>query len=272
MHDPCTQAFVIRWPWGRKRTLGNGTTYRYRESIITIWHVDPERDARKRGLRGDDSCGWFTPPTTPEERELVQKIGREEFSCLFRFRWATINGKSYADVCYEPTTYDAVYWAWRRLKRETARWRPVWKFGAGGPYLTRRELWEVYRLASNPVDCLQRTVATVGSEEDCGEFFLTVYRALKRYQRPWYRHPRWHVWHWRLQVHPWRSLRRWLFTRCAHCGKCFTYGESPISFSWHSPPTPWFGSEPGLYHEVCANVVHYARREAEDAKREGRVH
>jgi hypothetical protein len=269
MHDPCTVAFEIRRPWPRSTSLlKDGTKWRYFPSIITIWHVDPETDAHKRGCRADDSCGWSTVPTTPEERERIRNMGEGEWSCLFGKRAATAEGKDYAYVCYEPTTYDAVYWAWRRIKRETARRRPIWKYGRERRYLSPAELERIYSLASNPVDNLQMTVAGVKNAEDCGAFFLTVYRCYLRFNRPWWKHPRWHVWHWRIQFHPWQTLRRWLFTRCAHCGKRFAYGGSPISHSWHSPKPGWFKSEVGLFHDECS-AIHCAVAEKKRAEETG---
>lgn len=57
--------------------------------------------------------------------------------------------------------------------------------------------------------------------------------------RPWYRHPRWHVHHWEIQVRPLNQLRRWLFSRCCVCGGRFRWGEAPIGCwsgtkEWHS--------------------------------------
>lgn len=70
-------------------------------------------------------------------------------------------------------------------------------------------------------------------------------------RRPWYRRPRWHVHHWRFQVHPWGTFRRWLLSRCAGCGRRFAWGYCPITYQWTAPCTPWFGSEIGSYHREC---------------------
>lgn len=251
MHDPMTVAFEIRSPFrdAPSKLWPKG----YRHSLVTIWHVDPERDAHKRGLRGDNSCGWFTPPTTPEERARFHKIGEQEYSCLFGKRHATAEGKDYVRVCYEPEPYDAIYWAWRRIKYE-GRPRYVWKFGRARRAMSPGELEEIYSLASNPVDNLRVTVAGVHDAESCGDFFLTVYRCYKRFNRPWYKHPRWHFWHWRFQVHHWQALRRWFFSRCAGCGKRFPYGYSPVSFQRHEPRPKLFCGETGVYHSECANT------------------
>lgn len=246
MHDPCTQAFEIKWPFGGR--VWNG--HRFRPVIARIWHVDPEVGGQ-HGNRSDDSCGWHTPPTTPEQRERFRKIGEEEYCDIFGKRWATQNGKSYASVCFEPTCYDAVYWAWRRIKREHVN--GVWKYGDKS--LSSRELERIYHMASSPIDNYRVTVAGINSPEECGDFFVSIYRSYLRFNRPWWKHPKWHVWHWRLQVPAWQSLRRWLFTRCAHCGKRFGYGASPISHGWTNEKHGWFQSERGLYHKACSTVV-----------------
>jgi hypothetical protein len=65
-------------------------------------------------------------------------------------------------------------------------------------------------------------------------------------------HPRWHFWHWSIQIHPYMWARRWLLTRCCKCGGRFGYGESPVSGSWDSKPPRWFRGEEGMYHMDCS--------------------
>lgn len=236
MHDPMTVAHEIRFPWRsdrRPRQLGESDgSYafrrRYRESFITIWHVDPEDHSVRQGRRDDDSCGWFTPPTTPEERDRIRKLGESEWSSIFGRRAAMAEGKSYAYVAFAPTTHDAIYWAWRRIKYEN---RKGWNFGDRRVALSRAEEQAIYSLASNPVDNLQTTVAHVKDAESCGSFFLTVYNAFQRHHRPWWQHPRWHVQHWKFQVHPLQKLNRRLFVRCSVCGGRFGWNES-VTGSW----------------------------------------
>lgn len=68
----------------------------------------------------------------------------------------------------------------------------------------------------------------------------------------WQVHPRWHVWHWRIQIHPYMWARRWLLTRCCKCGGRFAYGESPVTGSWDRKPPRLFRGEEGLYHMDCS--------------------
>lgn len=44
-------------------------------------------------------------------------------------------------------------------------------------------------------------------------------------------HPRWHIWHWRIQIHPLQKFNRWLFSRCYRCKGGFGWNESVMG-SW----------------------------------------
>lgn len=63
---------------------------------------------------------------------------------------------------------------------------------------------------------------------------------------------RWHLHHWRIQIHFLQRLRRWLFTRCGTCGERFTWGFAPVSDRWEPRRSrwPWQG-EKDLYHSKC---------------------
>jgi hypothetical protein len=69
--------------------------------------------------------------------------------------------------------------------------------------------------------------------------------------RPWWKHPRWHIHHWKIQVPFLLDLKRFLFSRCAHCGKRLPWGYSPVSNSWHSTGPQWFRGEKDVFHRDC---------------------
>lgn len=175
MHNPSTVAFEIRSPFRRKpdKFFPKG----YRPSLVTIWHVDPERDG------SDDSCGWFIRGRhlSQADRDLAKNLITNEYD----------NIKSWFTGCDD-----------------------------------REKISQV----------------------------LGTFACLRRRDRPWWRHPKWHFWHWRFQVHPWQTFRRWAFSRCEGCGKHFPWGYSPISFQWEKPRTRWFRSEVGSYHRECASL------------------
>lgn len=252
MHDPQTVAFDIKSPFRRKPD--SFWPKGYRPTLITIWHVDPEDHRGKCGTRGDDSCGWFTPPFSPEDRDRMHKLAAQQYGQIFEKQRAIAEGKEYFRICFVPSVYDAIYWSWRAIKYHESKRHP-WQYGRARNALTASELEDIYSLASCPVDNLRLTFSDVKDGETFTKFFMLVYRAWLRHQRPWYKHPRWHFWHWSIQVHPWQTFRRWAFSRCAGCGKRFTWGYSPVSHQWDSPRPKLFRGEVGVYHSECSEMT-----------------
>lgn len=105
------------------------------------------------------------------------------------------------------------------------------------PNLNAKEVTYAENLIDNEIDNVR---GFFGAWDEKGEWELQrmkadlkqCFRLLKRLYRPWYKHPRWHFWHWRIQIHPVQQLRRWLFDRCASCGNRFAWGYSPVADSW----------------------------------------
>jgi len=68
MHDPLTQVFQIKYPWEKYGKKGSTEWEKsYRDTFITIWHKDPEKD------HSDDSCGWFKR-ARHGDKDVLQKI------------------------------------------------------------------------------------------------------------------------------------------------------------------------------------------------------
>lgn len=66
---------------------------------------------------------------------------------------------------------------------------------------------------------------------------------------------RWHVRHWRIQIHPAQTFRRWLLTRCEWCGgKSRNGSRVNVSHSWDGERSPWWRGERGLFHMDCSSV------------------
>ncbi len=67
---------------------------------------------------------------------------------------------------------------------------------------------------------------------------------------------RFHVHHWRIQIHGLQRLRRRLLTRCSWCGGRERNGDAVNrSHQWDRKPTPWWRGEVGLYHDDCSAVA-----------------
>jgi len=253
MHDPSTQAFVIRYPWPHRWQRDESDIrrgHRYHDPFITIWHEDPETDGT------DDSCGWFMRERHGDPEVLAKIVKR------FEFDWDRVfvseqDEKMYPVGLFKPNgaprlspqgiVLDLFFSA--AIEALGGRERAA--------RFMQHNLFELLRFAENTVDSLYDSIVqTFGPARDrkqrIEQFAAIVYGCILRETRPWYRHPRWHVWHWRLQVHPWRHLRRFLLTRCSVCGRGFAYGECPTSDSWDSPRPGFLRGEQGLRHSDCA--------------------
>lgn len=239
MHDPQVVAFEIKAPWFRRWANGE----KYHPTLVTIWHVDPEKDG------SDDSCGWSFPKLTKAQRKRIKD------------------------------------WAWHEghyphfLREESKEWTgsiaEVESLYRGVVMLTARciglrmsfdeaSAYTVERVHNGGVDGVSRNFCWLPGwhcngkdhHEKRSDHFAGIMagiaRDLLRRRRPWYRHPRWHVHHWKLQIHVTQQLKRWLFSRCASCGGRFTYGYSPTSHSWYGTGPRWFRSERDVHHSECA--------------------
>ncbi len=89
-------------------------------------------------------------------------------------------------------------------------------------------------LALHPLDNL----STI---EEPDRVVRLIAAALNRKLRPWWRHPRWHVHHWKINFDLSRNLRR-MFQPCATCRKPLGFGYSPLH------------DHDGDHHMACAGV------------------
>lgn len=238
MHDPLTQAWEIKYPWrsAPSKLWPNG----YRNTLVTIWHVDPETDGT------DDSCGWFKRARHGDKETLakiVSEIAHDWDSD--HSGWFEPEGRPrYSSIAITLALFRRAGWV--HFKR---RPDPLDRF-------MRAHLYDIINFAENNTDSMHDSIVLrygpEKREERIRSAASVVYGCILRWTQPWYRHPRWHVWHWRFQVHPWQTLRRWLFSRCSHCGKQFPWGYSPVSHTWESERPKLFRGERGVYHSECS--------------------
>lgn len=238
MHDPMVVAFEIRRPWRDRpsKFWPKG----YRPSLITVWHVDPETDGT------DDSCGWFARARHVDQDKL-EKV-REEFE----FNWDSDHSGWFDDMGTPRISTLAIGMDMFSIAARVY----FGSFDAAQPYL-RHNVWDILHFCENRVDSIEPTITKrYGHDREREDLIRSmaacVYTYVHRANLPWYRHPRWHWWHWSFQVHPWQRLRRWLFDRCCHCGGRFAYGYSPVSHQWHSKPAKFMRPKEGLYHAECS--------------------
>jgi hypothetical protein len=171
MHDPMTIAFEIRYPWIRPHSD-------FRDPFITIWHIDPETDG------SDDSCDWWGGRLTTAETAKIKKHAKDEYDFFFGYGAIGLSGA-------DPLTI--ILACWRSAK---------WKLYQDRAF-SHRELNNVLSLATLPCDNLRQYAQLAeGDLKQFTDLMFLVARQVKRLRRPWYKHPRFHVHHWKIQIHP----------------------------------------------------------------------
>ena len=118
------------------------------------------------------------------------------------------------------------------------------------PKLTAKERAYAEALITNEHDNLQHWFEDA-SQYDAIARICQIFRLYKGLARPWWKHPRWHFWHWEFQIHPVQNFKRWAFSRCYHCGKRFGWGVAPVSLTWYGTGPLWFKSEDKILHHDC---------------------
>lgn len=284
MHDPSTVAFDIKYPWWKHRPwpkakrypepgadnhyawnrltdaekVGRDPMWRhgYRTTFITIWHVDPEKDG------SDDSCGWSYPRLTPKQRERLHNTAwsegrnpyfmrcpakewkgtRYEAECLYRGIVLLV-----ADVLGIPLTFDE---AARHAARTVHHADCIDPAGALCYLPGYHDNFPNVDHSDPPL----KDGASRFRQERFAGIIDGIAVTLLRARRPWWRHPKWHFWHWRLQIHPWQEFRRWAFDRCSKCGGGFAWGETCVSGQWDRNPPKAFRSSENIYHMDCSRA------------------
>lgn len=178
-HHPETQAFQIHLPFYR-------TKHGSKLTLFTIWHKDPCTD------RTDDSCGWFIR-SRHVDQERLQKV-RRDFRFEMRY-WFPENRDGRQDF----STIGIVNMMFRQAAYAYfGSWKKVDKF-------MRHYLPEIISFAENPIDSLEgRITGRHGikmNDETMDDLAGIVYTWIARAERPWYKHPKWHIRHWQIQIH-----------------------------------------------------------------------
>jgi len=240
MHDPMTVAFAIKRPWPGRYPDGN----RYWPTLVTIWHVDPEKGG------SDDSCGWSHPRLSDFQRSRLQSLAWNEARDPYYLKRS---GRKWAGTRHEA---EAMY---RGLILCVARAIDVevrYDFAAA---LAARAIHFPDCTDAADMFCFEpgyHTNFKKDMKDEREQYFMgivcSIARGILAANRPWYRHPRWHLWHWKIQIHSLQNFKRWAFSRCEYCGGRFCYGESPCTFSWNGTGPLWFRSEKSVHHSGCS--------------------
>lgn len=207
MHDPNTVAFDIYL--GKKQTSKG----RYKTPIVTIWHLDPEKDGT------DDSCGWFIR-SRHIDKTIVEKVHREfEFNFKHEYWFNSGGYPKFSTSGIVLNMYNTAAWQiFMYLNNNKPDRRRHSRF-------MRKHLFDILYFAENPVDSLNTTVHMKYGVEDAKDridnFTSIITADIMRKLRPWYKHPRWHIHHWRLSFPLFKQFKRHYFERCDICRERF---------------------------------------------------
>jgi hypothetical protein len=209
MHDPKCVAHEIYL--GRKKDKrGN-----YKSPLITIWHNDPESDGT------DDSCGWFIR-SRHVNKNILEKV-KKEFEFNFKNNY-WFNEGGYPHFSVSGLTLEMF---------STTSWIIHMELYGGGHFskkasrkhdaFMRKHLYDILHFAENPTDSLHNSITmkygVEKPEERISHFVSVITAYIMRKLRPWYKHPRWHIHHWSIQIPIWQRFRRRWFDKCSQCGK-----------------------------------------------------
>lgn len=228
-----TVAHEIKWPISVKSNPINGA--KEYKTLVTIWHVDPEKDG------SDDSCGWFIR-SRHIPKELIEKVTKDfEFEFKNNYWFNEAGYPKFSNMGTTLCMYNRAAWtifiwlnggstgnkAHRKYKR-----------------FMRKHLVDFLSFAENPTDSLYNAInMTYGvekQEERVKHFVSVIVADIMRKLRPWYKHPRWHIHHWKIQFHPWEQFKRRYLDKCCVCGKR-GFKSSPMS--------DWDGTK--RWHQEC---------------------
>jgi hypothetical protein len=201
MHDPKTVAFEIKNPFV-KRDKGH-----YRPTLITIWHVDPEKDGT------DDSCGWMTR-SRHGDKAVFRKIKHDfQFESQYWFiQDGPAAGYPVLSVIGTVVTmyYKALWHVYKHDRKKISRFM-------------NKHIADILHFAEYPHDGLSDSITMKFGYESIGyrvgHLASVIYGDILRKQQKWYQHPRWHIHHWEIQFDFWRDLKRRYWTKCYICEK-----------------------------------------------------
>lgn len=168
MHDPMTQI--------------------YSNKFFILWHVDPCRDGT------DDSCGRFI-----RSRHCDPKILKKIISEYHYQRNLLFNEKGEPILSTIGTVINLFHIAvWEHFKHDQNK---TSKFMS-------KNLYEIILFAENPLDSIFPSINAVklhtrSIDPDNGrmtELAHIIYPWIMRSIRPWYKNPKWHLHHWKIQM------------------------------------------------------------------------
>lgn len=217
MHDPDTLAFRVRLPipFGKQRRKDySGGWF----EIAEIWHHDPCSD------HSDDSCGWFIRARHGDKHTLKKIIHAFQFEWTNAYQpWFHGNGDpALSTIGIVVQMFQvAAFHHFNGSRRRTEKFM-------------RRYLFQIIAFAENSTDTMATSIqgrwgeAQQPADERAAEAARIIYPFVLRLTRPWWKHPRFHVHHWRIYFPIARWLRHRILSRENNAATSKPHPESHV--------------------------------------------
>lgn len=216
----------------------------YRDTFITIWHNDPG------GEGSDDSCGWAYPRLTRQQRNILKNVCWVE---AHNPHFLCHGGKEWTGTVVEAEMlHRGLALLVNRVLKLKLSWAQICQYAAERTHINDGVGKAGDTFCFRPGYHTNNQADTqFGREDHFHGILCIVARSLLDIKRPWWRHPRWHFWHWSFTCRPLVDFKRWAFSRCCKCGGRFRWGYAPVTSQWHGTGPLWFRSEQHVHHASC---------------------
>lgn len=280
MHDPLHVAFEIRWPFPLR-----GPRWK-RRPFVTIWHRDPEVGGR------DDSCAtrwristkhksmiecaggdearhpWFLrerakEPQSPADAEALLRGALWQCARMFGLRGWSLWHKRITFAQCERLACDLIHNSVDNVRSSLCLlpgWHTNDRNPDGPPVDTEMDLEDHEgheREYRRPADDVRypKEASKHARESNSTAFFYMIARILSRETARWWQDPKWHVWHWRIQFHPWQQFKRRFIERCSTCKQRYR-GRKDV-YSGFGGGATWCGDCQRTSAKPCGAVDHH---------------
>lgn len=238
MHGPMTVICDFKIPKFKKGRYGKEYFY-----FGALWHIDPCKDG------SDDSCGWFMR-SRHGNKTMFERIVK-----AFDFNWDRIfvseDKITYYCGLFMPSGSPNLSVTAITLNLFWTACFEYFKHNRNkANKFMKRNLYDILMFAENPIDSLYDSITMkFGNEKNREERIKSmancIYGWILREQQKWWQHPRWHFWHWEIQIYIIQKIHRWLFRRCCKCNKRLKFNESALG-SWNAN---------NIWHQKCNDSI-----------------
>lgn len=241
MHDPYAVAFEIKRPWHDRLTKeqkekkaqmerDGRSMFRYRPSWVTIWHRD------KGGH--DGACNWSWPKLTLKQRERIKSFAWREGRERYFLRSSTKKwegSRTLAEALQRALILHVAQLIGVKMTFDEASKRAAMTIHDPNCVDPAGEFCFLPGYHTNFPDHDTDREREYHFERIC----TNIAQGILRDRRPWYKHPRWHVHHWRIQIPVLQRIRTFLLDSCRDCKGRFVWQEGWIGYSWNNERRYW---------------------------------